>query len=48
LPGAEQTFAQLWAGWQGSQSLWPVAFSWRERELTPAHLLAEHQPREAL
>ncbi|MAG66352.1 MAG: 2-amino-4-hydroxy-6-hydroxymethyldihydropteridine diphosphokinase [Pseudomonadales bacterium] len=48
LPGAGQTFEQLWANWQGSQSLWPVAFSWRDRELTPAHLLADHQPREAL
>lgn len=48
LPGSEQTFAQLWGGWQGSQALWPVAFSWRDCALTPAELLAEYQPREAL
>lgn len=48
LPGSELTFQQLWATWQGGQALWPVAFSWRGRELTSAALLAEYHPRAAL
>lgn len=36
LPGTNQTYAELWAGYdQASQSLWPVSFIWRGRELTP-------------
>jgi|TARA_Y100001001_G_scaffold10748_1_gene9895 2-amino-4-hydroxy-6-hydroxymethyldihydropteridine diphosphokinase len=48
LPGSGQTFGQLWEGWQGNQALWPVAFTWRGRSLTPVELLAGYQPREAL
>jgi len=48
LPGTELSYAQHWAAWQGTQQLWPVALSWRGRELTPAALLQAIQAREAL
>lgn len=48
LPGSELSYAQHWAAWQGTQQLWPVALSWRGRELTPLALLQADQPREAL
>lgn len=48
LPGSELSYAQHWVAWQGTQQLWPVALTWRGRELTPAALLQANQPREAL
>lgn len=39
LPGSGRTHAELWTGWKGDQILWPVAFDWRGRELTPAPLI---------
>jgi 2-amino-4-hydroxy-6-hydroxymethyldihydropteridine diphosphokinase len=48
LPGSELTHAQHWAAWQGTQQLWPVAFVWRERNLTPDALLQAAQSRAAL
>lgn len=38
-PVAQRSFAELWAAAQIDQQLWPVAFQWRDRELTPAELL---------
>ena len=35
-----ETFAQLWQHARIEQQLWPVAFSWRGLELTPAELIA--------
>jgi 2-amino-4-hydroxy-6-hydroxymethyldihydropteridine diphosphokinase len=48
LPGTTRTHAELWASWQGQQNLWPVAFSWRSRELTSVELIEAHQRRTAL
>ncbi|MFO7705452.1 MAG: 2-amino-4-hydroxy-6-hydroxymethyldihydropteridine diphosphokinase [Halopseudomonas sp.] len=42
LPGSGRSHAELWAGWQGDQALWPVAFAWRGRALTPPELLEAH------
>lgn len=42
LPGSGRCHAELWAGWQGEQALWPVAFDWRGRALTPAELIDAH------
>lgn len=42
LPGSGRTLAELWAGWQGDQALWPVAFDWRGRALTPVELIEAH------
>ena len=39
-PGVQRSFAELWQTAQISQQLWPVAFTWGARELTPAALLA--------
>ena len=38
-PGVERTFAELWDSARIDQQLWPVAFQWRDRELTPRDLL---------
>ena len=38
-PLAGQSFAQLWQEARIEQSLWPVAFTWRGRALTPQALL---------
>ncbi|MBM7062235.1 2-amino-4-hydroxy-6-hydroxymethyldihydropteridine diphosphokinase [Pseudomonas sp. UL073] len=38
-PSAGQTFSALWQAMPRAQRLWPVAFAWRDRELTPATLL---------
>lgn len=35
-----ETFADLWQQARIEQQLWPVAFSWRGLELTPAELIA--------
>lgn len=48
LPGNGCTHAELWAEWQGDQALWPVAFDWRGRALTPAELIESHALRSAL
>ena len=37
-PGVRRSFAELWQTAQIDQQLWPVAFSWRGAELTPASL----------
>lgn len=39
LPGSSQSYAELWAGWQGEQQLWPVSFEWKGRALTSPALL---------
>ncbi|WP_339842343.1 2-amino-4-hydroxy-6-hydroxymethyldihydropteridine diphosphokinase [uncultured Halopseudomonas sp.] len=39
LPGSDQTYAALWAAWQGDQQLWPVLFQWRGQTLTSQALL---------
>lgn len=39
LPGRDQSYAELWAGWQGDQQLWPVAFRWKGQALTSRALL---------
>jgi 2-amino-4-hydroxy-6-hydroxymethyldihydropteridine diphosphokinase len=39
LPGSDQTHAELWAGWQGDQQLWPVPFAWKGQALTSPALL---------
>lgn len=41
-PGVGQTFAALWQGMASEQQLWPVPFSWRGTELTPAALIQAH------
>jgi len=41
-PGVGERFSALWQQAQIDQQLWPVAFSWRDRPLTPADLLAAH------
>jgi 2-amino-4-hydroxy-6-hydroxymethyldihydropteridine diphosphokinase len=38
-PGAQRSFAELWADAQIAQKLWPVPFQWRGMELTPAALI---------
>ncbi|MNZ54381.1 2-amino-4-hydroxy-6-hydroxymethyldihydropteridine pyrophosphokinase [compost metagenome] len=38
-PGAQRSFAELWADAQIDQRLWPVPFEWHGRALTPAALL---------
>ncbi|QJD59414.1 2-amino-4-hydroxy-6-hydroxymethyldihydropteridine diphosphokinase [Pseudomonas sp. gcc21] len=48
LPGTAQRYAELWAGWQGDQSLWPVHFEWHGRALTPDELIEAHRPSRAL
>ncbi len=48
LPGTAQRYAELWAGWQGDQSLWPVPFEWCGRALTPGELISAHRPSQAL
>lgn len=42
LPGSGRTYAELWAAWQGDQALWPVAFEWQGRVLTPDELIDAH------
>lgn len=42
LPGSGRSHAECWAGWQGDQALWPVAFDWRGLELTPLALIESH------
>ncbi|MCY1269266.1 2-amino-4-hydroxy-6-hydroxymethyldihydropteridine diphosphokinase [compost metagenome] len=41
-PGAQRTFAELWAEARIEQKLWPVPFQWRGVELTPAALIEAH------
>ncbi len=41
-PGEQRSFAELWQAAQIDQHLLPVAFQWRDRELTPAELLQGH------
>lgn len=48
LPGSSRTYAELWAGWQGDQTLWPVAFDWRGRALTAPQLIEAHALRSRL
>ncbi|WP_022961599.1 2-amino-4-hydroxy-6-hydroxymethyldihydropteridine diphosphokinase [Halopseudomonas pelagia] len=48
LPGSGRTHAELWAGWQGDQALWPVAFDWRGLALTPPELIGAHALRSTL
>ncbi|KAA0695236.1 2-amino-4-hydroxy-6-hydroxymethyldihydropteridine diphosphokinase [Halopseudomonas laoshanensis] len=48
LPGSGHTHAELWADWQGNQALWPVAFEWRGRALTPVELIQAHALRSTL
>ena len=38
-PGEQRSFDQLWQSAQIDQQLWPVAFKWRQEELTPAALI---------
>lgn len=44
IPGSGQSAAALWLGWQGHQKVWPVAFDWRGRALTPELLLRRALP----
>jgi len=39
-PEQKQCFAQLWQAMPKTQRLWPVAFNWQGKALTPADLLA--------
>ncbi|MBL4835593.1 MAG: 2-amino-4-hydroxy-6-hydroxymethyldihydropteridine diphosphokinase [Pseudomonas sp.] len=39
LPGSDQSYAELWAAWQGDQQLWPVPFVWKGQALTSMALL---------
>lgn len=48
MPGTDQRYAALWAGWQGDQFLWPAPFEWRGRALTPVELIEAHRPSQAL
>ncbi len=48
LPGTENSYVEHWSAWQGAQQLWPVAFVWRDRALTPDALLQAAQSRAAL
>ncbi len=41
-PAVGKPFAELWAAAQIDQQLWPVAFRWGARELTPAQLLQDY------
>lgn len=41
-PAQQRSFAELWQAAQIEQQLWPVAFSWREQQLTPEALCAEY------
>ena len=41
-PLANDRFARLWQESQIQQQLWPVAFRWRDLELTPQALLQAH------
>lgn len=43
-PGVGCAFAELWQEVQIEQSLWPVSFHWREKELTPAELRRAFPP----
>lgn len=43
IPGAGQTAATVWQGWQGQQEVWPVAFDWHGQALTPELLLHQHR-----
>ena len=38
-PGVQRRFKELWQAAQIDQTLWPVAFSWRDQQLTPAELI---------
>ena len=40
-PGAGVSFEKLWANAQIEQQLWPVAFEWRGKQLTPQSLLGK-------
>ena len=40
-PAQQRSFAELWQAAQIDQQLWPVAFTWREQQLTPPALCAE-------
>ena len=41
-PAQQRSFVELWHAAQIDQQLWPVAFSWRELQLTPAALCTEY------
>ncbi len=43
-PGEQRSFAELWQAAQIDQQLQPVAFQWRDAELTPAELIQALQP----
>jgi 2-amino-4-hydroxy-6-hydroxymethyldihydropteridine diphosphokinase len=43
-PAAQRSFAELWQAAQISQQLWPVAFVWRNQQLTPPALLQAFAP----
>jgi len=43
-PGTDRSFAELWQGARIGQALWPVSFSWRGAELTPASLRQAFPP----
>ncbi len=38
-PGEQRSFIELWQNARIDQQLWPVAFQWRQDELTPADLI---------
>jgi 2-amino-4-hydroxy-6-hydroxymethyldihydropteridine diphosphokinase len=38
-PLEQRSFAELWQAARIDQQLWPVAFQWRDSELTPAELI---------
>lgn len=38
-PGEQRRFDELWQAARIEQQLWPVAFQWRQDELTPAALI---------
>lgn len=44
VPGGDQSAASLWLDWRGQQKVWPVAFAWRGRPLTPEELLRQALP----
>lgn len=43
-PAQQRSFAELWQAATFEQQLWPVAFNWRDQQLTPVDLRDEHPP----
>lgn len=41
-PAQQRSFAELWQAAKIEQQLWPVAFNWRDQQLTPSALRDAH------